>query len=147
MIAASIADVDGCGIVAGQEWYWRFQHVLGPNVFFGLMVAGILAVFSPRRWIAFAIYLLLFHLHLLMDFFGSGPGWSIDYLWPISTYGYRTRLAWDLFSWQNTLAAAILLAWTVVIAYRLGRTPLELIAPRLDRLAVQWLRGRRSGAG
>jgi hypothetical protein len=77
MIAASIPDIDGCGIVAGQEWYWRFHHYLGHNIFFGLFVAGLLALASPNRWLAFAAYLFVFHLHLMMDFFGSGPGWRI----------------------------------------------------------------------
>lgn len=133
MAAASIPDIDGCGIVFGQEMYWRFHHFVGHNIFFGLMIAGLGAVISTRRWLAFAIYLLAFHLHLLMDFFGSGPGWKIHYWWPLSERGYRTQYVWDLSSWQNTTAAVILLVWTIAIAYRFRRTPLELISPSLDR--------------
>jgi hypothetical protein len=146
MIAASIADIDGCGIVMGgteQDWYWRFHHVLAHNVFFGLMIAGIFAIFSPRRWFAFFFYLLCFHLHLIMDFFGSGPGWTIAYWWPLSTRGYKTDYCWPLFSWQNMVAFAVLLAWTVAIAKMCRHTPLELIAPRLDQACVARLGGAR----
>jgi len=142
MIAAAVPDVDGLGIVAGQEMYWRFHHVLGHNLFFSLIVATVLAVLGGRALLTFPIYLALFHLHLLMDFFGSGPGWKIHYFWPISQVGYKTDLVWNLSSWQNTLAAAVLLAWTAVIAYLQRRTPLELISPRLDRIGVEALRSR-----
>ncbi len=73
MAAASIPDIDGCGIVFGQEMYWRFHHFVGHNIFFGLMIAGLGAVISTRRWLAFAIYLLAFHLHLLMGLLRFRP--------------------------------------------------------------------------
>src|SRR5690242_13324322 len=71
MIAASVADLDGLGMVAGmeQELYWRYHHVLGHNLFFGLLVAGVLAAMGGRKWVTFPLYLLLFHLHLSMDYF------------------------------------------------------------------------------
>jgi hypothetical protein len=31
-------------------------------------------------------HLALFHLHLVMDFVGSGPGWGIYYFWPFSQW-------------------------------------------------------------
>jgi len=137
MVAASIPDIDGLGIVFGQEAYWRFHHYLGHNVFFGLAVAGVGACFSARKIVAFAMYLFAFHLHLVMDFFGSGPGWKIHYWWPISDVGYRTQYVWNLSSWQNTVAAALLLLWTMAIAYRFGRTPLELVSPSLNERLVK----------
>jgi hypothetical protein len=82
------------------------------------------------------LYLALFHLHLLMDYWGSGPLWPIYYLYPFSDFKWVNPDSWNLFSWQNTAIAGLLLAWTVWIARRRGRTPLELIAPRLDRLLV-----------
>jgi len=32
MIAASAADLDGLGILFGQEAYWRYHHTLGHNL-------------------------------------------------------------------------------------------------------------------
>jgi hypothetical protein len=148
MIAASIADIDGLGFFFSEEVYWRLHHSLGHNVFFGVMAALAMAVWSKRWATAFAVYVGLFHLHLLMDYFGSGPGWLIHYLWPLSEAGWKTHLVWNLFSWQNLMAAGILLAWTGVIAYVARRTPLELIAPRLDRRCCDFLHdARRQLAG
>src|SRR4051794_26835496 len=72
MIAASIPDVDGLGIVAGQEAYWKYHHVLGHNLLFGVIACGILAGLSRAGVLTTILYLSLFHLHLVMDFFGSG---------------------------------------------------------------------------
>lgn len=132
MIAAAAADIDGLGILFGEEMYWRFHHSLGHNVFYGAMLAGAMAIWSARPYLCFVLYLVLFHLHLLMDFFGSGIGWKIHYLWPLLMQGWKTNLAWNLSAWPNYLAFLILLLWTALIALRYRRTPLELIAPRLN---------------
>jgi inner membrane protein len=132
MLAASLHDLDGLGFFLGEEAYWRFHHILGHNIFFGILMCAALAAFSTRRVLALGIYLALFHLHLLMDYFGSGPGWRIHYFWPVDPRGIKTDLAWPLTSWQNYLAFALLLAGTVMIARVRRITPLELIAPRLD---------------
>jgi hypothetical protein len=136
MVAATIADIDGVTLIAGQDMYWRTHHVLAHNLPFALIVATVLTVFSSHRLLAFLLYLALFHLHLLMDYWGSGPLWPIYYLYPFSDFKWVNPDSWNLFSWQNTAIAGLMLAWTVLIARRQGRTPLELIAPRLDRLLV-----------
>jgi hypothetical protein len=140
MIAATAADVDGLGRIVSEEAYWRFHHILGHSLAFAMVISMLLAAFSTHRAKSFVIYLALAHLHLLMDFFGSGPGWGIAYFWPLSAHPY----AWEFFSWQNITTAGVLLAWTMVIAARKGRTPLELITPDLDQRFVRWLRGIRS---
>jgi hypothetical protein len=125
--------------------YWRTHHVLAHNLPFALVVAIGLTVFSSHRVVAFALYLGLFHLHLLMDYWGSGPLWPIYYLYPFSGFKWVNPDSWALFSWQNIAAAALLLIWTGWIARRRGRTPLELVAPRLDRLLVLRVGGRPAG--
>jgi hypothetical protein len=143
MIAASIADLDGLGILAGQEAYLKYHHVVGHNLLFGLIACIVLALLSRARLGVFALYLALFHLHLVMDFFGSGPGWPIYYLWPYSKWTPDNRhWSWEFYSWQNITAAFALLAWTILIAVYAGRTPLEVPMPRLDRQLVQWFRAR-----
>lgn len=144
MVAAAAADVDGLGIVFGEEAYWRFHHTLGHNVFFGTVLAGMMALASARKLLCFVLYLLAFHLHLVMDYFGSGPGWAIHYLWPLTATGWKTDFAWPLTSWQNYLAFIVLAAWTVQIAIERHRTPIELLAPRLDARLIGMLPANRA---
>jgi hypothetical protein len=149
MVAAAMADLDGLGIVFGMESaaWWDYHHVLGHNLLFGVVGAAVLTAFSSHRGRAFALYLAAFHLHLLMDFYGSGPGWTIPYWWPFPGAKWKTDAAWALTSWQNGVAFAVLLAWTVLIAIRCGRTPVEAVAARLDRKWVDALRRGKSAEG
>jgi hypothetical protein len=142
MVAATIPDVDGLGYVAGPHFYERYHHVLGHNFTFALLVTAVLTALSTgprgpgwRRAVAGIAYFALFHLHLLMDYYGSGPGWGISYGWPWRHgpgYWWICPHGWAFFSWQNLLAFWLLLAWTVGTAVVCRRTPLEVIAPRLD---------------
>ena len=133
MLAAGLADLDGLSILGGQEAWWDYHHTLGHNLPFGVLLCVALAAFSTHRASAFVVYLALFHLHLLLDYYGSGPGWGIPYFWPFSKHQSVNPNAWPFYSWQNIGTAAALLAWTLWIARRKGRTPLEAVMPRLDR--------------
>jgi hypothetical protein len=139
MIAASAADVDGLGILFGQETYWNYHHKLAHNLAFGLLICLILTFISRGKPLMFILLLALFHLHLLMDFFGSGPGWPIFYFWPASAHAWDNRWwSWEFYSWQNITAAALLFFWMIAIANVCCRTPLELLMPSLDRQLVNW---------
>lgn len=140
MLAAGLADLDGLGILAGEKWFAEYHHVLGHNFLYGLMLAAILAGLSVHRLKAFGLYLMLFHLHLLGDYYSCVPSWRIHYFWPFDPTGWRPSYGWRLYSWQNILAAAVLIGWTIRIAVRAGRTPLEVLMPSLDRQLVAWLR-------
>jgi hypothetical protein len=140
MMAASLADLDGLTILAGQDAYWDYHHTLGHNLPFGVLLCLALAAFSTHRLSAFAVYLGLFHLHLVMDYYGSGPGWGIPYVWPISRHQWRDADAWPFYSWQNISAAVFTIAWTVLIARQRGRTPLEAVMPNLDRQLARVVR-------
>lgn len=144
MVAASAADLDGLGLLVSMEFYATYHHVLGHNLLFGVLLSSILTVFSTHRLKAFLLYLALFHLHLLMDYFGSGPGWGVVYWWPFSLVSYESAYAWSLGAWQNMVTACFLLVWVLVIILRKRRTPLEAIWPRLDKEIVQQLTGRFS---
>jgi len=135
MAAASLEDLDGLGAVMGtdSDAYQDYHHLLCHNLTFILVVAVCLTIFSRHRIKALLLYIALGHLHLLLDYFGSGPGWGIAYWYPFSRHPYRTNLAWNFFSWQNMTTAGLLLAWTIAIAIRQKRTPVELITPDLDR--------------
>ncbi|HEY1686823.1 MAG TPA: hypothetical protein VGG19_18825 [Tepidisphaeraceae bacterium] len=141
MIAASMADLDGLGIIFGEKYYWDYHHVVGHNLFFGLVGSVILAAWCRREWImTFLVCLGLFHLHLFLDLWGSGPLWHIHYLWPIGNLILKNPYGWELYSWQNMVVYVGFLIWTAWIAWRLGRTPIEMVAPRIDQAFVQWLR-------
>jgi hypothetical protein len=145
MLAAAAADLDGLGLVVSVDYYVRYHHLLGHNLLFGVVASVILTAFSTHRFKAFVLYLALFHLHLVLDLLGSGPDWGIHYLWPFSSAEIQNPRGWELFSWQNFLAAGLLLVWTIVIAIRSKRTPLEVIRPSLDEKFVRAL-SRREGA-
>ena len=137
MIAASASDMDGLGILVSYDYYVAYHHVLGHNLLFGLIVSAALAAFSTYKAKGFWLYLALFHLHLVLDYFGSGPGWGIHYLWPFSDYEILNPNAWNFFSWQNLCAAGFFLLWTVAIIFKSRRTPLEVIMPSLDQKIVR----------
>ena len=149
MVAASVPDLDGLGIVAGAHFYERYHHVLGHNLTLAVVSTVVLTALSGvrgwRRGVACAAYFALFHLHLVMDYYGSGPGWGISYLWPWRHgpgYWWINPDPWNFFSWQNVTAAYALLAWTVGIAYVCRRTPLEVLMPSLDEKLVRLIPGR-----
>ena len=133
MLAASLPDLDGLGVIVSQDAYWAMHHKVGHGIAFGVLLSGALAAISPRKMLSFLLYLAVFHLHLGMDVLGSGANWDIYYLWPFSNCRIKTDWGWPLFSWQNITAFFILFAWTIIIAIRQRRTPLELLMPSLDR--------------
>jgi hypothetical protein len=136
MIAATVADLDGISILLGRGAYDRYHHILCHGLPFGLLVTIVLVAWTRTRARSMVplgvVYLGLFHLHLVMDYWGSGAGWPIAYLYPFSGLKFVNWNGWELTSWQNQLAAGILLLITLWIGWRLRRTPLELLMPSLD---------------
>jgi inner membrane protein len=133
MLAASAADIDGVSFFFGQEAYWTYHHTFGHNVFTRMLISATLAALIPgRRAASFLLFFALFHLHLVMDYFGSGPEWHIHYLWPLKAMVIKNPHAWEFFSWQNMAVFGFFLIWTLWIIRSKHRTPLEAIMPRLD---------------
>ena len=123
MLAASLQDVDGVGLVISQNLYWDYHHVLGHNLCFGFLLCGMLTVFSPNRLKAFSWYFALFHLHLILDYYGSGPGWGIAYVWPLSHWSIGNPAAWPFYAWQNVATGYFFVGWTFWIVVVQKRTP------------------------
>jgi inner membrane protein len=155
-LAGVIPDLDGLGVVA--EWWTRgaaqpltwwsdYHHLLGHNLGFCLLTAGLAAGIASRRAATFLLAILNFHLHLLGDLAGSrgpeGEVWPIPYLLPFSA---DWQLAWPgqwaLNAWPNFLITALLLGWTLRLAHRRGFSPLEMISTRADAIFVDALRRR-----
>ena len=142
MVAAAVADVDGIGKIISENLYQDLHHKLGHNVFFAIVVSIVLTIFSTHRVKAFALYLLLTHVHLLLDYYGSGPGWPIWYLWPVNDFKFKNENAWEFFSWQNISAGYGMVALTFFLSWKHRRTPLEFVMPSLDHKLVTMLHRR-----
>ena len=138
LIVGAVPDLDAISGLFGKEAYWDYHHVVAHNVLFGLIVVAILTWFSQNRLKAMLVYFVLFHLHLVMDYYGSGPLWEISYLWPLSAWKIvSSRDAWAFFSWQNMSIAGFFFVWTLAIGVLKKRTPLEWPMPALDRQLVE----------
>lgn len=137
IIAASIYDLDGLGIIFGMETYWKYHHVVGHNLLAGLLVCAALTWFSKERVKGLIAYLALFHIHLAADYLGSGPGWMIYYLWPFSRHGIENESGWEFYSRQNIGTGFLFIGWTMFIIFKNKRTFFEAIMPKLDRQIVE----------
>jgi hypothetical protein len=153
-LSGLLPDLDGVGIIAELLtentatpliWYSKYHHVLGHNLASGLLLAAVVFSLSIRRWMSTVLALIAFHLHLLGDLVGSrGPDgyqWPIPYFFPFSTDWTLTwEGQWGLNAWPNILATLLMLALTLYIARKRGRSPLEMISPKADAAFVAYLR-------
>lgn len=128
-----LPDLDGLSLLGGVEAYQNYHHLVAHNITVGAVAVAALTWLFGSSVKAAVTYLLLFHLHLLMDIFGSGPGWGIAYFWPWDGASIVSKHAWSFSGWQNYVTLLVLIGWALFIAVRHRRTPLEYIAPRLDR--------------
>ncbi|MFO0597307.1 MAG: hypothetical protein U0228_18480 [Myxococcaceae bacterium] len=141
-LAGVLPDLDGLTLLAGEEAYGRWHHLVTHGALSSLLICGVLAAFGKRRAVVFGLGLAMFHLHLLCDLAGSGPGWPIFYLWPFSRAELMWSGQWDLASWQNSLVglgATLAVLWCAV---PLGRTAVELFSLKTDAKVVAALRAR-----
>lgn len=152
VLAGVGADLDAAGIGpelatrGALDWWSRYHHVLGHNLFAGLALSAAAASTSRRPLRVGLLALASFHLHLLGDLVGArGPdGWSwpIHYAWPLDdTAGLQWGGQWPMDSWPNVVITGVLLAWALGVAVRRGVTPVDLFSPRADRPVVAAIRG------
>jgi hypothetical protein len=97
-----LPDLDGLTLLAGEELYGRWHHVLTHGAVAAAGCTLALAAFARRKLPVAGLVLGAFHLHLLCDLLGSGPGWPIHYAWPWSMHETFWSGQWNLASWQNT---------------------------------------------
>ena len=139
MVAATIPDLDGLGIIFGVKYYFQFHHIIFHNLLASILVPALLSLLGPRRLFCFILYFGLFNLHILLDSFGSGREWGISYLWPFSDHHFINPYAWDFQDWQNIAALLLMVGITLFQVKAKRRTPFELVAPRLDRWLLKKL--------
>ena len=155
-LASVVPDVDGLGIIAEKltqnsshplNWWTDYHHILGHNIGFALLVAGLAAVFSKQKLMTSLLVFLSFHLHLIGDLVGArgpdGDQWPIPYLLPFSNHMRLTWSGqWALNAWPNMVITAALIALSLILARTRGYSPLEMISAKADASLVRVLRSR-----
>lgn len=135
-------DLDGLSLLAGQEAFGTYHHVLFHGYVGALLTAAICASLARRRVVTAALALVAFHLHVLCDLVGSGPGWPILYFWPTSRAEWFWSGQWNLASWQNSVIGLGVIVLCMLPALRWKRTIVEVLSTRADAAVVHTLRRR-----
>jgi hypothetical protein len=138
-------DLDGLSILGGGELYARYHHLLFHGYVGALVTAAVCAALARRKRAVAALALGAFHLHLLCDLAGSGPGWPLWYFWPTSLREWYWDGQWDLASWQNSVIGLGATLVCLACALRYRRTAVELLSARWDTEVVRTLRARFLG--
>lgn len=141
-LAGLSPDVDGLSILGGEEAYSRYHHVLTHGLFSALACAALCAAFAVNRKAVALLAFLAFHLHLLCDFVGSGPGWGLFYLWPLRSDEWLWSGQWNLASWQNSVIGLAVTLVVLACALPFRRTIVELFSERADAKVVAAVRAR-----
>ena len=155
-LAGAVPDVDAFGMFAEistrdsitpLSWFSDYHHVLAHNLGFGLLVMGASFLVATRRWKTAALAFLSFHLHLVGDVVGGrgpdGSHWPISYLLPFSNaWQWTWEHQWGFNAWPNFLITGVALVATLLLAWRRGYSPLEMVSASVDRAFVGTLRHR-----
>ncbi len=139
-LAAVAPDLDGLTFLAGGEVFYRYHHLLLHNVLVAVAYAAVVGTFFSRRALVLTLCLASFLSHLLIDYV-TAP-WEMAPFWPFSPL--LVNLGGRLPKWVvqylfQFAGMAGILACTVWLYLRYGRTPLEVISPRLDRLLLGYI--------
>ena len=151
-------DLDGAGIIvdfvrqarhlSDDFWYFqKYHHHLLHGIFGAVAIALILALFAQSRGRVFLLCLLAVHGHFLCDLLGSrGPEahdlWPIHYLAPLSYHWtWVWKHQWALDAWPNRLITLWLFAWILLLALRLGDSPVGVFNRKADSVFIGVLRG------
>lgn len=142
--AGLLPDADGLTVLLGEDAYYDWHHRLGHGLLAAFLLTAGGALWS-RSWKVALLVLLSFHAHVVCDLVGSGPGWPLFYLWPLSETGWLLSWQWDLASWQNAVIGLAITLAALSCALWVRRTPVELFSRRADERVVRAIR-RRFGA-
>lgn len=137
-----LPDLDGLTLLAGEEMYGRWHHVLTHGILSAVAISAVLAMFARKKWAVFGLAFAAFHLHLFCDLLGSGPGWPLYYLWPMSREQVMWSGQWNLASWQNSLIGMAATFVVLACALPFGRTAVEIFSLKADAKVVAALRKR-----
>lgn len=138
-LAGAGPDLDGLSMFGGPEAFHRYHHILFHNAGSALAVAVMAGLAFRSRWKAGLLTSFAFAMHVVEDY--VTVGWN-QYPWvPFSPSA--VNLADHVPGWVvqyvfQTAAMLFVLATTVWIYRRWGRSPLEILSPSLDRLLVDY---------
>jgi hypothetical protein len=116
--------------------------VLTHGLVSAVVLSLIFAAFAKRRFAVLGLAFVMFHLHLLCDLAGSGPGWPIAYLQPFSPAELSWSGQWNLASWQNSVIGLGATLAVLGCAVPYGRTLVELVSLKADGEVVKAIRAR-----
>lgn len=141
-LAGLLPDLDVATYLLGSAAFSRYHHVWTHNLFFGLLVSGVAVwICRGRRWQTFLFTQLAFYAHYFGDYFLTRM--PLEAFCPFSDakFSYAGALALGhpinhALVWASLLAIAL-------IAWRLKRTPLEILSPELDKRLVNLFFRRR----
>ena len=107
-VASLLPDFDGVGAIISIDYYARYHHIFGHNIFFGVLLSLIGFKLGVERIKVLLLVFISFHSHILGDLLGSGAGRGVPYFWPVSQtmYEFSNEFQWELDSWQNLLVTA-----------------------------------------
>jgi hypothetical protein len=145
-LAGILPDIDGLGYFVDRanlrfdvysHYYVEYHHVIGHNVFAGVLIAGLMAYCCQHKRVVFLLSLLTFHLHLLADLAGSMGGdgyqWPIYYLYPlIPDFTLTWSGQWELSSWRNSAIGSSFFVVALIIARYKRVTFFELFSAKLE---------------
>lgn len=115
-----------------MESYREYHHLLGHNIgwMFGVMILS--GRWVGWRWGSMLRVGVSFVLHVVGDFFGSGPGWGIYPWYPWSETMFIFPHAWRLNAWPNITVTVIAGIYLIRMGSIRGYTPLEFVNQRLE---------------
>ncbi|MBI5543334.1 MAG: metal-dependent hydrolase [Deltaproteobacteria bacterium] len=143
-VAGLAPDLDALALLGGREAFSTYHHVISHGWVAALVVTAAVASAATSRVRTAFVALLTFHLHLLCDLAGSGPGWPLLYFWPASRHEWYWAGQWNLASWQNSLIAVLAALGCLAMALPFRRTIVEVFSTRADAVLVRalWQRFR-----
>ncbi len=145
VLAGILPDLDGVGILWGEQAYLTAHRAVGHSLLFGLVLLAITVFCATAPLATGALAALSFHLHLLLDVVGTG-GRPVRYLWPFTDWSWTWSGHWTLASWPNGVVIALTVLGVLVVAWRRGRTPVECLSQRADRFLMRHARPAQSRA-
>jgi hypothetical protein len=141
--AGLLPDLDGLTILAGEDAYARWHHLVSHGIVAAVVGSVALAAFARARPRVLLLSFVAFHVHLLCDLLGSGRQWPIFYLWPFSDSQVDPfSWGWELSSWQNSLIGLGTTLLCLACALKFNRTIVELFSLKGDAAVVATLKKR-----
>ncbi len=146
MLASLAPDLDGV-LIFNQGIWEQVHHTFSHNIFFvaGVSIAMALAN-KARRMEIFLVCLAAGALQLPLDSITNHPSWKQRFLWPISDFEFKLAalaqfegLAFIQVKVVQTALMLAILAGTVYLYKRSGRTFIELLSAPLDRLLTDFI--------